>query len=94
MTEFFQLPQESIVDIYSSLIIEPAQTEILKQDLLEVISSFYLDDTNPLNNEPTISLRNIGDYIKDFDTSLPVGHRQRRSKLAVLINKKIAERKL
>ncbi len=39
-------------------------------------------------------MRNITDYIKDFDSSLPVGNRQRKVKIAGLINKVLAERKL
>lgn len=41
-----------------------------------------------------ISLRNITEFIKDFDVSLPQGHKQRRVKLAVLVSKKLQERKL
>ena len=47
-----------------------------------------------MNQTVKISLRNITDFIKDFDISLPVGHRQRRIKLAALLSKKLSERKL
>jgi hypothetical protein len=47
-----------------------------------------------MNREIKISLRNITEFIKDFDLSLAVGHRQRRVKLAMLITKKLNERKL
>ncbi len=59
-----------------------------------MLSSYYFDDSNPMNQTVKISLRNITDFIKDFDTSLPVGHRQRRIKLAALLSKKLSERKL
>jgi glutathione synthase/RimK-type ligase-like ATP-grasp enzyme len=47
-----------------------------------------------MNQDVKISLRNISDFIKDFDVSLPQGHKQRRVKLAVLVSKKLQERKL
>jgi hypothetical protein len=47
-----------------------------------------------MNQDVKISLRNISDYIKDFDGSLPQGHKQRRVKLASLVAKKLQERKL
>lgn len=47
-----------------------------------------------MNQDVKISLRNISDFIKDFDVSLPQGHKQRKVKLAVLVSKKLQERKL
>jgi glutathione synthase/RimK-type ligase-like ATP-grasp enzyme len=47
-----------------------------------------------MNQDVKISLRNISDFVKDFDVSLPQGHKQRRVKLAVLVSKKLQERKL
>jgi hypothetical protein len=47
-----------------------------------------------MNQDVKISLRNISDFIKDFDVSLPQGHKQRKFKLAILVSKKLQERKL
>jgi glutathione synthase/RimK-type ligase-like ATP-grasp enzyme len=47
-----------------------------------------------MNQDVKISLRNISEFIKDFDVSLPQGHKQRKVKLAVLVSKKLQERKL
>ena len=46
-----------------------------------------------MNQDVKISLRNISDFIKDFDVSLPQGHKQRKVKLAILVSKKLQERK-
>lgn len=66
----------------------------MKQDLVDVLQSYYFDDPNPMNQDVKISLRNITDFIRDFDSSLPVGHRSRKAKIASLLAKKLSERKL
>jgi hypothetical protein len=88
----FQLPQDSIVDLYNSLLIDQAQSQVLKEDLLQVLNSFYYDDDlSGVGGQPKITLSNIQIHAKSATSSIGTS---KRIQVARVIVKKLAERKL
>jgi hypothetical protein len=56
----FSLPLDSIAEFYNSLLIDKGQTDVLKDDLLEVLNSFF-------NEGSSLQMRNIVAQLKNID---------------------------
>ena len=76
--------------MYNSLLIDNSQHYILKEDFIEVLASYLSAD----EKEAKISLKNIGEHVKDFDHNLPKGNWGRRHKIAQLTLNKLNEKKM
>eukprot|EP00347_Sterkiella_histriomuscorum_P010784 403374933 len=84
LSNVLNLPQETIIEVYNSMIIEQQQSDIRMSDLMLVLDSFYYQTDK-------ISISNIQMYIENFE-NLNLG---RKKALALqLIIEKMIEKKL
>ncbi|CDW89712.1 cysteine protease family c02 [Stylonychia lemnae] len=84
MQKTLQIPQECIIDIFNSLIIDANQVEVRRSDLLMVLNSYYYDSDK-------ISMMNIQMFIPNFEG---LNSSRRKAKIIQIIIKKMLDSKL